>query len=70
MSDSEPVIELTPKNPFSWKVIILFVIAWLVVLGLVVEMKSGTLRLLLPAIAVLFVVYLTVCTIILLKRKK
>ena len=70
MSDSDPVIELTPKNPFSWKIVAAFVVAWVVVFALFFELKSGTIRLLLPLIGLIFLVYLVVCTIYLLKNRK
>ncbi len=70
MSDPDPVIELTPKNPFSWKVVAMFVIAWAVVFALVYELKSTTIRLLLPVIGIVFLVYLVVCTIYLIKNRK
>lgn len=70
MSDNEPVIELTPKNPFSWKIVALFVLAWAVVFALVYELKSGLIRLLLPVIAIVFLVYLVVCTLYLIKNRK
>tara|TARA_R110002111_G_scaffold66825_1_gene108822 strand:- start:206 stop:418 length:213 start_codon:yes stop_codon:yes gene_type:complete len=70
MSEPDPVIELTPKNPFSWKIVGLFVAAWFVVLGLVYWMKSGTIRLLLPLLAIVFLVYLVSCTIYLIKNRK
>jgi len=70
MSEEEPVIELEPKNPFSWKVVALFLVAWLVVFGLVYELKSGLIRLLLPLIAIIFLVYLVICTLYLLKNRQ
>lgn len=70
MSDPDPVIELTPKNPFSWKVVAMFIIAWAVVFALVYELKSTTIRLLLPVIGLVFLVYLVVCTIYLIKNRK
>ena len=70
MSEPEPVIELTPKNPFSWKIVASFVGAWIVVLGLVTFLKSGMIRLLLPLIGLIFLVYLVSCTIYLLKNRK
>ncbi|MCC6416362.1 MAG: hypothetical protein IT582_10680 [Opitutaceae bacterium] len=70
MSDQEPVIELTPKNPFSWKIVALFVAAWIVVFALVYELKAPTIRLLLPAIGFVFLVYLAICTLYLLKNRK
>lgn len=69
MSDLEPVIELEPKNPFSWRAVVAFVGAWLVVLALALLLKNSILRLLLPVIATLFVVYLGVCTLLLLKNR-
>ena len=70
MSEPEPVIELTPKNPFSWKIIGFFVGAWIVVLGLVYFLGSSTIRLLLPLIGLIFLFYLVSCTIYLLKNRK
>lgn len=70
MSDPDHVIELTPKNPFSWKIVALFVGAWFVVLAMIYWMKSGTIRLLLPVIGLLFLVYLVSCTIYLIKNRK
>jgi len=70
MSEEEPVIELEPKNPFSWKIVALFVGAWAVVFGLIYQLKSGMIRLLLPAIALIFLIYLVVCTLYLIKKRK
>lgn len=70
MSDQEPVIELTPKNPFSWKIVAMFVVAWVVVFALVYALKGGMIRLLLPVISLIFLVYLVVCTIYLLRKRK
>lgn len=70
MSEEDPVIELTPKNPFSWKMVAMFVVAWVVVFAVVYELKSGLIRLLLPLIAVIFLVYLVICTLYLIKHRK
>ncbi|MCW5547417.1 MAG: hypothetical protein KIT44_00485 [Opitutaceae bacterium] len=70
MTDPDPVIELTPKNPFSWKIVALFVVAWVVVFALVYQLKSGMIRLLLPLIALIFLVYLVICTLYLIKHRK
>lgn len=77
MSDSEPVIELVPKkpepdpkNPFSWKIVAAFIGAWIVVIGLVAFLKIGMIRLLLPLIGFIFLVYLVSCTIYLIKNRK
>jgi membrane-bound acyltransferase YfiQ involved in biofilm formation len=70
MPDPDPVIELTPKNPFSWKIVALFVVAWVVVFTLVYQLKSGMIRLLLPLIALIFLVYLVICTLYLIKHRK
>lgn len=70
MSEEDPVIELEPKNPFSWKIVALFVAAWAVVFGLIYQLKSGMIRLLLPAIAIIFLVYLVICTLYLIKNRK
>jgi len=70
MDDQEPVIELTPKNPFSWKIVAMFIIAWVVVFAMVYALKGGMIRLLLPVIGLVFLVYLVFCTIYLLKNRK
>ncbi|GIL00057.1 MAG: hypothetical protein BroJett029_42650 [Alphaproteobacteria bacterium] len=72
MSEEEPVIELEPKNPnpFSWKIVAVFLVAWVVVFALMYQLKSGMIRLLLPAIALVFLVYLVVCTLYLIKNRK
>ena len=70
MSEEDPVIELAPKNPFSWKMVAMFVVAWAVVFAVVYELKSGVIRLLLPLIAVIFLVYLVICTLYLIKHRK
>jgi membrane-bound acyltransferase YfiQ involved in biofilm formation len=69
MSDEKPVIDLEPRNPFSWRVVVAFVVSWLVVLALALFLKSNLLRLLLPVISLLLVVYLGVCTLLLLKNR-
>jgi membrane-bound acyltransferase YfiQ involved in biofilm formation len=69
MSDEKPVIDLEPRNPFSWRVAVAFLGAWLVAFALVWWLKSNLLRLLLPVIALLFVLYLGVCTLLLLKNR-
>lgn len=68
--NDDPVIELEPKNPFSWKVVAAFVVAWLVVLAAMIELKLSVLRLILPLLAVLLVIYLAVCTVLLLKNRR
>lgn len=69
MSKKEPVIELEPRNPFSWRVVVAFLGAWLVVLALAFFLKNSLLRLLLPAIGLLFVIYLGACTLVLLRNR-
>jgi hypothetical protein len=70
MAKRDPIIELEPRNPFSWKIVAAFLVAWLVVLGAMILLKLTVLRLLLPLLAVLLVVYLAVCTILLLKNRR
>ena len=70
MSEQEPVIELEPRNPFSWKVVVAFLGAWLVVLMLALFLKNNMLRLLLPVIGVLLVVYVGVCTLLFLRNRQ
>ncbi len=70
MSEEDPVIELEPKNPFSWKIVAMFFVAWLVVFGLMYQLKSGMIRLLLPLIAIIFLIYLVICTLYLVKNRK
>lgn len=66
----DPVIELEPRNPFSWKIVIAFVVAWLIALAAMIQLKLPVLRLLLPLLAVLLVIYLATCTILLLKNRR
>jgi hypothetical protein len=66
----DPIIELEPRGPFSWRIVAVMVGAWLLALVAVMILKSAMLRLLLPLIALLFVVYLTVCTLYYLKNRK
>ncbi len=70
MSDPEPIIELEPRNPFSWRVVIAFVVAWLMALGAALLLKNAMVRLLLPLIATIFVVYVGVCTLVFLKNRR
>lgn len=70
MKRADPPIELEPKSPFSWKVVACFLVAWVVALVMVIELRSPMLRILMPVIGVLLVVYLTVCTLLFLKNRK
>ncbi len=70
MPKRDPSIELEPRNPFSWKVVIAFVVAWLIALVAMIELKLAVLRLLLPLLAVLLVIYLATCTILILKNRR
>lgn len=70
MPKRDPVIELEPRNPFSWKIVIAFVVAWLIALAAMIQLKLTVLRLLLPLLAVLLVIYLATCTILLLKNRR
>lgn len=70
MSRREPVIELEPRNPFSWKMVAGFVGLWVVALAAALFLKGGIVRLLMPLVALLFVIYLAVCTLVYLKRRK
>jgi hypothetical protein len=70
MAKRDPIIELEPRNPFSWKIVVAFLIAWVCVLAAMIQLKLTVLRLLLPLLAVLLIVYLAVCTIILLKNRR
>jgi len=70
MPKRDPAIELEPRNPFSWKVVIAFVVAWLIALVAMIELKLAVLRLLLPLLAVLLVIYLATCTILILKNRR
>lgn len=66
----KPVIELEPRTSFSWKIVLLMVGAWLLVLVTALLFKSAMLRLLLPLIATMLVIYLGVCTLLFLKNRK
>jgi hypothetical protein len=68
--DPVPVIELEPRNPFSWKIVIGFLVAWLIALVAMIQLKLTVLRLLLPLLAMLLVIYLATCTILLLKNRR
>lgn len=70
MPKPDPVIELEPRNPFSWKIVAAFVLAWVFVFAAMIELKLPLLRLLLPLLAVLLVVYLAVCTVYILKNRR
>ena len=70
MSKPEPIIELEPRNPFSWRIVIGFLVGWLLALGAALLLKSAMVRLLLPLIATIFVIYVSVCTLIFLKNRK
>lgn len=70
MPKRDPVIELEPRNPFSWKILIAFLIAWIAVFAGMIWLKLTVLRLLLPLLAVLLLIYLAACTIILLKNRR
>jgi ABC-type uncharacterized transport system permease subunit len=70
MPKRDPIIDLEPRNPFSWKVVIAFVVAWLLALAAMIELKLTVLRLLLPLLAMLLVIYLATCTILLLKNRR
>ncbi|RME69460.1 MAG: hypothetical protein D6781_08530 [Verrucomicrobia bacterium] len=67
-NDEPPVIDLVPRSPFRWKVVIALVVAWTVVFILAVYTRHGMLRLLLPLIVFAFVVYLGWCFYVLFRR--
>ncbi len=70
MKRADPPIELEPKNPFSWKILGAFLLAWVLALAAVIELRSPMLRIIMPVIGVLLVVYLTICTVLFLKNRK
>jgi hypothetical protein len=70
MPKRDPVIELEPRNLFSWKVVIAFIVAWVIALVAMIQLKLTVLRLVLPLLAVLLVIYLATCTILLLKNRR
>lgn len=70
MPEPRRVIELEPKNPFRWSVVLGVAVLWLVLLGLGVVLKNRVLLLLWPALLFILVVYLGICTIVLLKNKR
>jgi hypothetical protein len=70
MPKRDSVIELEPRNPFSWKIVIAFVVAWLIALAAMIELRLPVLRLVLPLLAMLLVIYLAACTILLLKNRR
>ena len=70
MPKRDPVIELEPRNLLSWKVVIAFIVAWVIALVAMIQLKLTVLRLVLPLLAVLLVIYLATCTILLLKNRR
>lgn len=70
MPDPKRVIELEPKNPFRWTVFSAMLVLWVIVLALAIWLKSSVLRMLLPVILLILVVYLGTCTLLLLKNRK
>lgn len=70
MSKPEPIIDLEPRSLFSWRIVLAFVGAWVLALGAALLMKSAMVRLLMPLIATVFVVYVGACTLIFIKNRK
>jgi hypothetical protein len=70
MSKRDPIIELEPRNPFSWKIVAAALVAWVLIFAAMIELKLTVLRLLLPLLAMLLVIYLAVCTVYLLKNRR
>ena len=70
MPKNDPVIELEPRNPFSWKIVAAFLVAWVLIFVAIIELKLTVLRLLLPLLAMLLVIYLPVFTIYILKNRR
>ena len=66
----DPIIDLEPRSYFSWRAVIAFVVLWIAALGSALLLKSTMIRMLLPLIAMLFVIYLGVCTLTFLKNRK
>lgn len=70
MPKRDPIIELEPRNSFSWKVVIALLVAWLIAFVAMIQLKLPVLRLVLPLLALLLVIYLATCTILLLKNRR
>jgi hypothetical protein len=70
MPKRDPIIELEPRNSFSWKVVIALLVAWLIAFVAMIQLKLTVLRLVLPLLALLLVIYLATCTILLLKNRR
>lgn len=72
MSDPDPVIELEPKKkgPFKWPVFLALVAVWIVLLVLAIELKSAMLRRIWPLFLIILVIYLAVCTLLLLRNPR
>ena len=47
-----------------------FVVGWLVMLGVALALKTAMVRILLPVIALVFLIYLVICTLYFLKNRK
>lgn len=66
----EEVIELEPKSPIRWSVVLSLVVAWCIVLFCALTFKMPLVRILLPLILLILVVYLGFCSFVLLKNRK
>ncbi len=67
---TDPPIELEPKSVFSWKIVGLFALGWVIALVALIELRWPMLRILMPLLAVMLLAYLTVCTVLFLKNRK
>lgn len=70
MSRPPDIIELEPKQPFSWKIVVCLLVTWLAVLALAFYLKARIIFLLLPLIAVIILGYIVVGTILFLKNRR
>jgi hypothetical protein len=54
---------------FRWSIVLGFLVAWMVVLIAAIWIKAGVFRVLLPAILVVLLIYLLVCTLTAIRSK-
>lgn len=69
----EEVLVYVPEDrpsPFRWSIVIGLIVLWLTVLACAIFLKAGMFRVLLPAVMVILIVYLGICSIYLLKASK
>jgi len=66
------VIDPVPvgRGPFRWWIVVGFLTAWAVLVVAAVWIKLSLVRVLLPGILVILLIYLLICTLYLLRNRK